>query len=286
MLTSLRSTEPEAAPRVGRKRWPRVYGYLMVALLGCLAVINSAALAVYFAEVQELKRIATGLVAPTDNAMEKAGKVASFVVEKVPTRRVEAYFLLPIFRPLKPTALQIIRGGGDCAYKARAFIVLLKHLGVQATKIALHDAAGRPVHAVAVADTPQGRVVVDLLYGIVYTDRDGSPIPLEELAINPSRMNEVLDREIARGNVRAARYPRDRYGYYDVRTMNWDKSWATAALHKMMGGIFGQDHVNRWRRPQCAEEPAQMVAVMSGALVVAGTVPYWWRCLRLPSRAG
>jgi hypothetical protein len=280
MLNLAPSKDAISAPHGHRQRWRRVYRALVAALAGCLVAINTAVLVVYVRESRDLEKIAASLVAPTDSALDKVRKVASFVTETVPTGRVDTYFLLPVFRPLKPTALQVIRGGGDCAYKARAYIVLMKHLGMQASKIALHDAHGRPVHAVAVTETPQGPVVVDLLYGIVYTDQAGLPIPLEELEADASRMNEVLDREIARGNLRAGRYPRHRYDYHDVRTINWDKSWATSRLRALLGHMFGMANVDELRRPRWSEEPAHIVALASGVLVVAAALPYGIRSWR------
>jgi hypothetical protein len=68
-----------------------------------------------------------------------------------------------------------------------------------------------------------------------------------------------LDREIRNGNERASLYPRNRYVFTDVRTINWDKLIVTSGAYQGLTLFFGEETIDRLPRPYMSEEPALMV---------------------------
>jgi len=240
-----------------------IYRKIMIGALVALAALNIAVLWIYVDESRQLDALADQVAGSATSDSEKMRGVMKHIVETVPNRSDDRYFLLPVFRPLRPTALQVLEGGGSCAYKARAFIVLLRHLDVNASKFALYD-GDKPVHAVAVAKTERGDYVVDLLYGVIYQHEDGSPIPLATLEQEPILVRQVLEREAAGGNPHVQYYPRDRYVYENVKSINWHKNAATSAVYSVLTSLSSEEAIDRAPRPYLSEQPALMVFVLSG----------------------
>jgi hypothetical protein len=249
----------------------RVYRWLLGIVVAAALLVDAAAIVVALRETNEIAVIAASLSSPGQQPSEAMRRVAAYVAHEVPSKRVNAAFLLPVFEPLKPTALQVIRGGGDCAYKARAFIVLLHQMKIPASKLALYDPKGNPVHAAALVETERGDYVVDLLFGVVYERADGSPILLEELRTDRQVMYDALDRAVTAGNEKAERYPRERFVYDTARTINWHKNALTASIYNLGVSLFGADRMNNLRRPYFSEEPSQMVVLLcsGGAFLFA-----------------
>ena len=253
---------------------------LIATPLIALTVLDVAAIAQYVVDSAELRKQAFALTEGATTATEKLERIVERVSFELPPGHPDVYFLAPVFRFMKPTALQVLTHGGDCAYKARASIVLLDKLDIDASKLVLHDPkTKKPVHAVAMVDTERGEYVVDLLFGVIYRDAEGAPIPLEALNANPELANEVLDREAAAGNPLVAGYPRDRYVYGYTRSINWHKHGLSIALHGVLSAIFGQEAIDDLQRPYLSEEPALMVLIASsgaklGWLVGVGVA--WW----------
>lgn len=255
-------------------RWLSGARRLCVVGLLLMSALDVAALRVYWSETAQIQALVGRLVASDTPPVVAMRKLTRFLVEDIPNERPDVYFLAPVFERLRPTAWQVVEHGGDCAYKARALIVMMRQLGVSASKVALYDRSGTPVHAAAVVDTDQGDYVVDLKYGIVYDDERGAPIALKDLATKPDVFYAALDREVAEGNALVAEYPRTRYVYSDVRTINWHESWPMATAYAVLVSAFGQDAINGLTRPYIAEEPAFLVLALSGGLklVLVATV--------------
>lgn len=256
---------------------------LAAALIG----FDVVAVAEFRRESREVGEIARRVTEGAQTDWERVVLAAQHVAFEVPGGRPDAPFLGRALAPLKPSALQVLRRGGDCAYKARAFIVLLHHLGIEASKLALYSReTGEAVHAVARVETERGPCVVDLLYGLVLVDGDGQPIPLEALRAEPDRLEQFLDAQVAAEHPRAARYPRRKYRYEDTRTINWNKSAVSRALYRGLSAVAGKDAVDALPRPYLTEEPALMALAASGAakaalLVLA--IGLWWRGRRAGS---
>jgi hypothetical protein len=171
------------------------------------------------------------------------------------------YFLLPVFHFMRPTALQIIRGGGACAHRTRLFIVILRQYGIKARKRPLHSREGRPVHVVAEVQTEPGPLYVDLLYNIAHVRDDGTPLTLEALA-HEDTLRASIESWIARGSEQAKLYRFDEYQFTDVRTINWNKNAPLRWTYKLLTLVMGETRAKAFPRPYLSEEPALMVIVI------------------------
>jgi len=250
--------------KVQRSKLRRWYGAGVVIALIVLVVLDIAALTVYFRDTKELAAIAERVSADATTPSEKMRKLADYVAHDVKPGRPDKYLLLPIFKPLRPTAMQVIQSGGDCSYKARAFIVLARRLGIAAHKVALHDPKGEPVHAVAVVDTERGEYVVDLLYGIIYDNADGTPIPLSDLQKDPDLLASVIAERVRQGSLREGKYPLEKYVYSDVKSYNWKQNALASACYRGLTPLVGSETLDRLPRPYFESEPALLVLVGSG----------------------
>ncbi len=203
-----------------------------------------------------------------------------FMAERVVHGAPKGYYLLPLFESLRPTPLQVMTHGGDCASRGRAFIAILHAVGVEATKLAMYDETGKSVHAVVRVTTERGPYIVDLLYDIIHEDAQGDPIPLTRLA-DPAVLADSVKRAVNAGNEWATDYPLDVYGYHEVRTINWEKSALMRAAFRVMAMLVGEGEARSFRRPYLAEEPALMAACAGGAasfacLAILG-LDFLWR---------
>ena len=71
--------------------------------------------------------------------------------------------------------MEVLEHGGDCADRSRLLIVLLRHEGIYATKVALHDSQGSPQHAVVSAsiEDEDHSMVIDALFGMYFPKPEG-----------------------------------------------------------------------------------------------------------------
>jgi Transglutaminase-like superfamily len=253
-------TVTNSAPGIAR-RW---YGRIACVIVCGLALINLWGAIVFLNESSELRTVAATVTSGSSSPSEEMRKLVEFVAHDVRSGRPKVSFLLPCFERLRPTALQVLRHGGDCSYKTRAFIVLTRKRGIHARKVALHNPEGEAVHAVAVAETERGSYIVDLLYGIVFEHADGTPISLEELKANRKLLAEIVRRAAERGNRLAERYPLSKYVYDDVKTYNWEQNAIAAFAYRGLTTAFGKAAIDDLPRPYFESEPALMLMILSG----------------------
>jgi hypothetical protein len=245
----------------------RLLSLLRLGVVG-LCVLASVSLVKWRHDLREIRRIvgpSIGQNAAPDDIIFRA---RAFLRDSVGYRQNNSYFLLPIFRFMRPTALQVIREGGDCADRARAFIVILNLFDIRARKLALYDSSGQSVHAVAKVWTKRGPYYIDLLYNIAHEDANGNPLSLADLA-NESVLRASIQRAIAEGNTRAAGYPINDYNFANVHTLNWEKSAFMQAAYRLLVETLGDRRARAVPRPYLSEAPALMVLVAAtGACVV------------------
>ena len=258
-------------------RWKRAYTRAATLVVCALAAVNLWGFVEYRRDSAELARIAEQVAAGAATPSEQVERLTKYLANEIATDRPDSYFLLPIFRPLKPTAMQVLREGGDCSYKTRAFNVLAHHLGIDSAKWALYDAKGVPRHAVAVVETERGPLVADPLFGIVYEDTKGNPIRLEKLRDDPKQLSEGLAVATSNGNERAERYPIERYSYRSARSFNWEHLSATQMLYKGLARVFGSRWVDDLPIPYMVNEPYLLIVFVSGvgAAILLAPVVFW-----------
>jgi hypothetical protein len=181
----------------------------------------------------------------------------------------DAYFLVPALSFMRPTARQIIEGtGGDCAYRARAYIVMLGLLDVEASKLAVYNESGESVHAIVRVETERGPFLVDSLFGLVHEDESGGPLPANELA-NLTVLAGSVNRASQQGNELASHYPLDQYPLNHLRTINWEKSALMRTIYRALAHTLGDEHTKQLPRPYLSEEPALMVMLLATFFAIA-----------------
>ncbi len=235
--------------------------------LAALLAMQLYALALYSREQRYLANLMAGIASPSLPADAQAKQILPFLRRK-PVITNDSYFLLPVFGFLRATPRQVAEQGGDCSDRSRLMIALLHLRGVSASKWALYTPEMQPKHAVVEIETPQGKMVVDPLFGLWYPRPEGGYYGIEELRRDPSpfqqRILELRARHERPGAVKLEEYPLDRYIYRNARTFNWDKSSATRLLYGPMRGLLGE-RADRIPRPEWAEEPALSVAIGLGS---------------------
>ncbi|MHC4959957.1 MAG: hypothetical protein ACYTGN_16460 [Planctomycetota bacterium] len=258
-----------------------------VAICVLLAVVSFVRWRVDLGAIRE--RVGDAIAADA-TASEKMRQAMAYFDTDVGHDWTEDYYLLPVFGFMKPTARQVMEGpGGDCAYRARAYIVVLSQYGVEASKRAVYNADGRPVHAVVEVQTERGPYIADLLYDLIHEQDNGDPVPLETLK-REAGLRDSLERATKRGHPSAARYPLPQYAFAEVRAINWEQSAPMKAMFAMLSVVMGEETVRNLPRPYLAEEPALMTIVVcvggaGGCLVVLGVWALWRRRKRAPEAA-
>ena len=223
-----------------------------------------------------LNRVTQASQAPSEQAKEIV-----LSLKNKPDEGNDSYFLLPIFRPLRPTAAQVIENGGDCADRSRLVITLLHLRGIHATKWALYNANGESKHAVVEADVESGKMVLDPLFGIWFPKQEGGYFGIRELRQDPNilleRLKELRAEKVRPGADRLEFYPANDYIYTNARTINWTKTAtmrdAFSILHRMIG-----ERAYALHRPGFVEEPALMV--IYGLAVLEVFLILLWLLLR------
>lgn len=245
------------------------------ALLGllwlCVAFLTltaSYSLYAWQRDLGQIREILSERVDPAAEPDEIIATVRDFFEHEVGYERPDSFFLAPMFSFMRPTALQVIRAGGDCAYRTRAFVVTLGLYDIEASKIALHDDSGLPVHAVAEVRTDDGWEYIDMLYNIAHRDSTGAPLALDQLE-RLEVLGASVERAAMAGNERATRYPLAEYNFKDWRTINWEKNALLSMSYDVLVGLMGEERARRFPRPYLSEEPALMVVVLcTGGLAI------------------
>lgn len=216
-----------------------------------------------------LKRLVQEVVTEGTSPSATMRAMIEYLEAEVGRDRGDAYFLVPALSFMRPTARQIIEGtGGDCAYRSRAYIVLLGLADVEASKLAVYDPSGDSVHAVVRVETERGPYIVDALFGIIHQHGSGEPISERDLADEEILLASV-GRAVKSGNNRASRYPFDEYPLSDLRTLNWQKNAPLRASYKALALALGEERARRLPRPYISEEPALMLMLLASSLAAA-----------------
>jgi hypothetical protein len=228
-----------------------------------LLALQLVALAHYYEDQQDLRSLMDRIAPASIPPSEQAKRIVAFLKTK-PAEAGDSYFLLPIFRFLRPTARQVAEHGGDCADRSRLTIVLLAVRGTHASKWALYSPQMQPKHAVVELEAENGKMVVDPLFGLWFPkDKPGTYYGISDLKQHPSILRARVQYLLSRGEEYGAAllhtYPLDVYVYDHARTINWDKSPLMRLAYQMLVAMMGPS-VDEIRRPTLAEQPALMVA--------------------------
>jgi hypothetical protein len=204
-----------------------------------------------------LRQISNSSLPPS----QQAEAISKYLAYK-PDDSLNTYFMLPIFRPLRPSAREVADAGGDCADRSRLMVVLLEMRNIHAAKWALYTPSDQPRHAVVELRSESGNMVIDPLYNMWFPKPSGGFYDIDDLRRDPSILrNRVLALQAdttSQLNKRIDWYPLDEYVYNNARSINWDKSIVMRVAYRVLHAVFGRRIDNVWR-PEIAEQPALMI---------------------------
>jgi hypothetical protein len=236
-------------------------------LLISLAALQAISLVEYARDQRRLTLLVNQIASPSLPPSQQAMAINDFLRPKS-DRSNRQYYLAPIFAFLRPTAEEIARDGGDCADRSRLMIVLLGLRGIHATKWALYGPQMKPHHAVAELDSERGKMVIDPLFGLVFSRPEGGYYDIAALrrdsTILRQRVQELAAQNLQPGTAPVRGYPLNQYVYSNVRTINWEKSRVMHALYGLLHFFIG-DRANYIARPGFVEQPALMIVY--GAII-------------------
>jgi hypothetical protein len=238
-----------------------VYGkkHLVLVVLATFALTDAALLAKYVSDAVVVRAAVD--VPDHLTPSQKVVALVDFLETSVPKTATIDRSFLPGFDALRPTARQVLEHGGDCADRSRLLIVLLRHEGIYATKVALHDSQGSPQHAVvsaSIEDEDQS-MVIDALFGMYFPKPDDGYYSVWELQRDETIVRERV-RELGAHDAFIRGYPLEQYSYVAPKSINWSKSYAMSALYQVLHAIIG-DTVDRLPRPAILSEPVLVALV-------------------------
>jgi hypothetical protein len=273
--------KPTADSRCASKwgSWIRAVNRKVWVLPSCfviLLLVQLVALRQHIDDQHYLHVLVDRIVSTNKSPSEQVLAILGYL-RHVPAIENSSYFLLPIFRVLRPPARSVAEQGGDCADRARLVINLLHLREIHATKWALYSADNLPQHAAVEVEVEAGKMVVDALFGLYFPHPRGGYYGIQDLMEN----GEILDRRIADlremnvqpGVGKLEYYPLDKYRYEFSRTINWNKSIVTKNLYKLLRIIVGS-RIDSLSKPYFFEVPALMViygiVLLQGFCVLVG----------------
>ncbi len=242
--------------------------WLFIAILVGAIGLQTASAVYYVREQTFLAKYVDRVADPSLSKSEQVKQVL-LSLKSDPDVENDSYFLLPLFRPLRPTARQVIEGGGDCADRSRLLIALLRLRGIHGSKWALYNARGESVHAVVEADVESGKMVADPLFGLWFPKPQDGFYDIHELKQDPkilaTRVTELRAQGIQPGVDRLQLYPLSEYVYTNARTINWNKNAVLRGIYSVLHSTLGE-RAGELERPGFAEEPPLMVIYGMAAL--------------------
>jgi hypothetical protein len=253
-----------ASPQIDRQPGPRVrvLRTASIALLVVCVLLQATALVKYVEDQYYLHTLISQIASPSLPPSQQAEAISMYLAFKQDDS-LNSYVLLPIFRPLRPSAREVADDGGDCADRSRLMVVLLEMRNIHATKWALYTPSDQPKHAVVELRSEAGKMVIDPLYNMWFPKPNGGFYDIDDLRRDPSILR---DRVLALRSVSNRRitqrinwYPLDQYIYTNARSINWDKSIVMRAAYRVLHAVFGHRVDDMWR-PEFAEQPALIIA--------------------------
>ena len=256
---------------------------LMMVALAMFALVDAALLAKYVSDAAVVRAAVD--VPDHLTPSQKVVALVKFLETSVPKAATIDRSFLPGIDMLRPTARQVLEHGGDCADRSRLLIVLLRHEGVYATKVALHDRQGSPQHVVVSAsiEDEDHSMVIDALFGMYFPKPDGGYYSVGELQRDETILRERV-RELGANDAFIRGYPLEQYSYVAPKSINWSKSHAMSVLYQVLHSIIGK-HVDRLPRPAIVSEPVlvTLIGLLSvQAVLIMGVA--WIARRRRPGR--
>lgn len=258
------------------RRFPAVMRWSFVAIMIVTMTVQIMAIRGFLNDREFLSDLADRIADPSSPPSEQIKQMVRFMRE-LPAVPNNSYLVLPVFKPLRPTARQVVEKGGDCADRSRLLVRLAELRGIDGSKWALYSADQQPRHAVVEVQTESGPMVVDPLFGLWFPRTDDGYYGIEELQDDESilldRIGQLMDLGEQPGANKLEYYPVDLYTYAHARTINWDKSIFMRSAYRVTRTMVG-DRVRTLARPTIVEKPALML-FWALVLLQLGTYLFW-----------
>lgn len=249
-----------------RRRSVRVVLWCVSAAFATLSVTGYIS---YHQERAEIRRYAEELVQGIDDPVKRVLRLNTWVHRFLPTARNESYFVVP---KLRATPRQVLRGGGDCADKARLLVALLEEINIPASMaLCFHPETGKPSHTVVEArPAHQSPMLVDPAYELYYPKPDGAGYySLLDLRQHPERLQERLN--YVWDTVPRFRplhwYNPDVAGFAGLSTINWRRNQVTALIHDLIYLGLGPKTYSL-PRPRVVESPKLALCAVAALLAL------------------
>jgi hypothetical protein len=232
--------------------------YLNLLVVMAIAVL----LAHWQLQRRTLEQIITRRYGSASDPLTTVRGFAGWIHAYVP-RGQDPLFISSVFHVVGATPIAVLRNGGCCSGLARLYILGLDALGIRAAQITLYHVSGCAQHCAVEVALGVDRMIVDPLYGLYYTDRDGAPVGLERLQAGCLPKLQTLPLSAADA------YPP--YPYYDfnyeyTKTANWTRSAPRRAVYRILHTVSG-GRIDRCRVPPMLEWPQVLIS----SALLAGT---------------
>jgi hypothetical protein len=255
---------------------------VIAVVIVCLFALQCISIIDYLKEEEYLSGLMDRIAPRSLPPSEQAIKVVESL-KPLPEIDNSSYFLLPIFRVLRPMPRQVLEQGGDCGDRSRLVIRMLRLHGIGASKWALYTKEMKSVHAVVELQAENGKMVADPLYGLWFPSPSGGYYSIRELRQSPNILSERIQSLVEQGkrpgtsNLR--KYPVEEYSYTYAKTINWEKWVVTWPLYKALSVIMGPG-VDDLQRPMFVEAPQIMVVMIAG-VIQGGIIIAYFALVRL-----
>ena len=188
-----------------------------------------------------------------DTVLRLASVIAPFGKEND-----DPFFIVPLFGSLGADPGAVLDRGGCCSGIHRLFITALETMGIRASQITLYHRDGRAQHCLAEVELADATLIVDVSYGLIYRDKEGRSVGLEDLQVGVEPYFHPLP------NFPQPGYPQ--HEYYDfnfrlTRTANWTKSPQRRIAYSILNHLSGF-RADRLRLPAILEWPHVLVGLM------------------------
>jgi hypothetical protein len=214
-----------------------------------------------------LRRKAEEIVVGLDKASDRIAALNHWVFENQGFAKNQKYFLL---KQLGPTPIQVLEAGGDCADKSRLVSAMLAQLGIPSGLAMIMECKNcPPIHTVVEAVHESGRMVVDPIWDVDYTDSSGRHLGIADLSGSKLGWERVTELKRARGMSSKIILMSPSEATFDYAVpVNWNKNSFTKAVAALLR-VF-QVEPYSILRPRFLEDPKLFLAAGSFALALAG----------------
>ncbi len=216
------------------------------AIVLCLGA--TASLSCYWLGKRHIAKFARRVTQDCQSQRHAAFALARVIFSEVWRTDPDPVFISPLLSVLGASPVAVLQRGGCCSGTHRLFITALDAIGIRAAQVTVfRQSDPGAAHCLAQVTAGTENLLIDVDYGVWYTDSRGGAIDLLALRSGVQPVIEPFGVGTARyANspcTRPAGYPDDEYYRFDyalTRTANWYKAtWRRVlyiVLHRLTQG--------------------------------------------------